>query len=303
MQIVQTLHQNTGVLPHRQAAAKASADLMTTILNQSAEAAFRCASQVMVQNKIIIPAEDIQDDMMERAAIQHVKRYHESSSHAPFLQGMREKGRIGTVVSNPVTGALIDTRAYGGRRARHREQNNRLKRDGASEVLKPPSLFPFGSEKESVADKRKRNASRPYFGPGENAVVDCCLQDDTGADASAADGAPTFFSEVTPQRLQRGVDLTMSDVTTTTDDMLSRVTHRAFVDSGVVQQVLNVDSGEVEMNPKKQKRGSRELYLSMVKEKETARDIVGNVLKMRPGTTSIEALGVVENFMTSDLKW
>ena len=55
-----------------------------------------------MKNKIIIPAEDIQDDMMERAALQHVKQYHKSSTHAPFLQGMREKGRIGTVVSNPI---------------------------------------------------------------------------------------------------------------------------------------------------------------------------------------------------------
>ena len=197
MQIIQTLEKSTGVLPCRQSAAKASADLMTTILNQSAEAAFRCASQVMIKNKIIIPAEDIQDDMMERAAISHVKRYHESSAHAPFLQGMREKGRVGTVVANPVTGTLIDTRAYGGRRARHREQNNRLKRDGASEVVKPPSLFPFGSEKESAADERKTEESRPYFGPGENALVDCCVEDGV-VSASAADGAASFLSTVTP---------------------------------------------------------------------------------------------------------
>ena len=80
MQVINTLKKSTGVLPRCQAAAKASADLMTTILNQSAEAAFRCASQVMMKNKIIIPAEDIQDDMMERVALHHVKQYHESST-------------------------------------------------------------------------------------------------------------------------------------------------------------------------------------------------------------------------------
>ena len=50
----------------------------------------------------------------------------------------------------------------------------------------------------------------------------------------------------------------MSDVTTTTtaDDMLSRVTHRAFVNSGVVQQVLNVDSGEVKVVLKKLKKAA-----------------------------------------------
>ena len=119
---------------------------MATTLKQSTEAAFRCALQVMVNNIIVIPTEDIQDDMIERVALQHVKRYHEFSTQVPFLQGKREKGRIGTVVSN-------HTRAYGGRRARHHEQNKRLKRDGASEVLKPPSLFPFGSEKISATKK------------------------------------------------------------------------------------------------------------------------------------------------------
>ena len=90
---------------------------------------------------------------------------------------------------------------------------------------------------------------------------------------------------------------------TTTNDMLSRVTHRAFVESGVVQQVMNVDSGELEEVPKKVKKSSRQLYLNIVQQKETARDIVGNVLQMCPASTSLEALGVVENFMSGDLRW
>ena len=111
---------------------------------------------------------------------------------------------------------------------------------------------------------------------------------------------PLFFPTVTPQR---AVDLTVSDTMTTTNGMLSRVTHRAFVESGVVQQVMNVDSGELEEAQKKVKKSSRQLYLNIVQQKETARDIVGNVLQMRPASNSLEALGVVENFMSGDLKW
>ena len=92
-------------------------------------------------------------------------------------------------------------------------------------------MFPFGSTKESAAKKRKRNNFRTYFGPLDNAVVDCCVKDDVGADVNAADGA-TSFLDITPQK---SIDLSMYDVMTTTDDMLSRVTHRAFVNSGVVK--------------------------------------------------------------------
>ena len=96
------------------------------------------------------------------------------------------------MVSNPVTGALIDTRVYGGRRACYREKKNRLKRDGASEVVTPPSLSLFGSEKESAVDKRKRDESRPSFGPGENALVECCVEDYVASE-SAADGVTFLF--------------------------------------------------------------------------------------------------------------
>ena len=54
-------------------------------------------------------------------------------------------------------------------------------------------MFPFGSTKESAAKKRKRNNSRTYFGPGENAVVDCCIEDDVGAGVNVADSATSFF--------------------------------------------------------------------------------------------------------------
>ena len=47
MQVEVTMEMGVGALPERRAKAKASADLMTTILQQSAESAFKCASQVM----------------------------------------------------------------------------------------------------------------------------------------------------------------------------------------------------------------------------------------------------------------
>ena len=82
----------------------------------------------MGKNRIVIPADEIQDNMLERAARTHVKHFTESSCHAPFLQGLREKGQVGTIVKKTTTGDLINTCAFGGRRARDREENNRLKR-------------------------------------------------------------------------------------------------------------------------------------------------------------------------------
>jgi len=130
-------------------AAKESADLMSVILQQSAEAAFTCAAQVMQKNRIIIVSKEINDDMFERAALRHVKEFTPDSAHAPFLQGMRSKGRVGTIVENPTTQEQIDTRTYGNSRARHRETNNRLMSDSESGVAsKPPPLYPQGSEKK-----------------------------------------------------------------------------------------------------------------------------------------------------------
>ena len=69
MQVEVAMEAGAGAIPERRAKAKASADLMTTILQQSAESAFKCASQVMTKNGIVIPATEIQDYMFERAAL------------------------------------------------------------------------------------------------------------------------------------------------------------------------------------------------------------------------------------------
>ena len=106
------------VLVARRAKAKASLDLMSTILHSSADAAFLCASQVMDKNQIVRPVTDIQDEMYERAAMTHVKTFTEGLAHAPFLQGMRENGRVGFVVNFPGR-EEVDTRVFGSSRARH----------------------------------------------------------------------------------------------------------------------------------------------------------------------------------------
>lgn len=49
MQVVKELDRGHAALPRRQIGPKASADLMIDILNQSAEAAFRCTVQVMTK--------------------------------------------------------------------------------------------------------------------------------------------------------------------------------------------------------------------------------------------------------------
>ena len=112
-----------GVLVARRAKAKASSDLMSTIIHSSADAAFCCVLQVMTKSQIVIPATDIQNEMYERAATTHCKTLTEGTAHAQFLQGMCENGRVGSVVSLP-GGEEVDTRVFGSSRARHREKNN-----------------------------------------------------------------------------------------------------------------------------------------------------------------------------------
>ena len=144
MQVEIEMEAGARALPECRAKVKAAADLMTTILQQSAESVFKCASQVMTTNRIFIPATEIQDDF-EQAALAQVKQFTENSVHVPFLQGMRENGRVSTTVKTPM-GEEIDTRVFGNQQARHCETNNRLDEVELVEV-KAPSLFPSGSTK------------------------------------------------------------------------------------------------------------------------------------------------------------
>ena len=76
-------------------AAKESADLMSVILQQSAEAAFTCAAQVMQKNHIIIDSKEINDDMFERAALRHVREFPPGLSACTVLAGDEVEGKGG----------------------------------------------------------------------------------------------------------------------------------------------------------------------------------------------------------------
>ena len=112
------------LLPSRKMAAKESVDLMSTILQQSAETAFTCASRVMKKNTIIIDAKEINDDIFECIDRQNVKKFHLDLRNTTCLKGIRSKGRIDTTVKYPITHNQIDTRIFGNSRARHRADNN-----------------------------------------------------------------------------------------------------------------------------------------------------------------------------------
>ena len=268
-----------GVLVARRAKAKASSDLMSTILHSSADAAFRCASQVMAKNQIVIPATDIQDEMYERAATTHVKTFTEGSAHAPFLQGMRENGRVGSVVNLP-GGEEVDTRAFGSSRARHRETNNRLKTTGVV-VLDgdhdKPSLYPCGRA------PKKTKGDDEYFAAGMN---------------------------VTPTPMKSGgsssrlpIDLSVCDSANEDGDvecMVKRVHRRAFIDSGVVQEVIDVESSLSKYAPSDKAEKMKWLYRSMHRYRETTRGIVGNTIDVRPDSTSLDVLKVVNKFLGDD---
>lgn len=205
----------------------------------------------MTKTQIVIPESGVNDDMLERVALQQVRLFTESSAHAPFLEGMREKGHVSTVVNNPVTDEIIDIRTYGGRRARHREQDNRLERDGASKHLKPPSLFPIGGNKLSTTEKRKRDGEE-YFSAGVNASIHKSTEV-----VGAADGLDLTDGLVIPQRC---INLSFDTEHVTTDSMMHRFSRRDFCISDVVQEALNVDSGETEIV---EKRREKSLYLRM----------------------------------------
>ena len=184
-------------------------------------------SQRRTLNHIIIDSKEINDDMFERAALRHVKEFTPDSAHALFLQGMRSKGRVGTIVENPTTQEQIDTRTYGNSRVRHRENNNRLMSDSESGVAStpPPPLYPQGSEKKgkSTGDEEKTFFAS-FVTPQRNSRM-------------VKDSNSSY-----PALMQSNVDIASVLDSSTTDSMLARVKTRAFKDTGVMT-VLNIDLG------------------------------------------------------------
>lgn len=99
----------------------------------------------MTQNKIVIPADEIQDDMFEWAARAQVKTFTIQSLHVPFLQGMCEAGTVETVVKT-LGGEVVDNRVFGSSRANHCEKNNWLKKSSESDANRITRRFPLRSK-------------------------------------------------------------------------------------------------------------------------------------------------------------
>ena len=137
--------------------------------------------------------------------------------------------------------------------------------DGESKM---PSLFPFG-KKELTADTRKRD-DVTYLAAGNN---------------------------VTPQRKPSStIDLCGGKTEEVViDSMVKRVRRCAFIESGVVQEVMDVDTGEVTICEKAERR--RVVYRNINQFREMARDIVRNTLESRPASTSLEVIKVVDKFL------
>ena len=103
----------------RKESAKRSADFISSILAESGAAAFSFAERIIEEKGVVMSGVQIEQDMYDRAASTHAKRFVESSAHSAFLQESRKKGRMGTMVVNPSTQKLIDTCSFGNSSARH----------------------------------------------------------------------------------------------------------------------------------------------------------------------------------------
>ena len=253
--------------------AKKSADFITTILAESGKAACSYAAREMERSGKQTELAVIQGDMCDCAAKVHAKTFVESNAHSTFLQESRKMGRVGTVVVNPSTNELIDTRAYGNTRARHRANNNRL--EGATK-MKPPPLYPAGSKKVQRMDEplfatavtpQRKSAYPPLKSAQSVEVVECCLSEEDEEDIII--------------------------VGNRVDDMLYRVTRRAFDQTGVFQSVINVESGQVE----KISNEKISLYKNICSKREIARDVISKTLERREVSSSIECLKIVKPFI------
>ena len=70
--VAQTVEKSTVVLTLRNQHAKSSSGLMATILSQPVDAVFKCASNVMTKNGIVMSSNNIHDDMFDRAVLAQV---------------------------------------------------------------------------------------------------------------------------------------------------------------------------------------------------------------------------------------
>jgi len=80
------------------------------------------------------------------------------------------------------------------------------------------------------------------------------------------------------------------------DSMVQRVHYIVFIDSVVVQDVINVESGMTNIAPSKEAKKRKWLYRTMNQQRETTQYIVGKMIEVRPYSTLLEVLNVLYNF-------
>ena len=105
--------------------------------------------------------------------------------------------------------------------------------------------------------------------------------------------SPPLLKKSPPSQKKKAKDVD-DDVV---DDMLARVTDRAFDQTGVLQSVVNVDSGKTEEIALP---GKIRLYNNLCAKKEIVRDVIGATLKRREVATSIECLDTVKPFVNTN---
>ena len=105
------------------------------------------------------------------------------------------------------------------------------------------------------------------------------------------------LTTVTPQRKSRTINLCEETVVADDiDTMVSRVTHRAFMNTGVIQDVFNVETGELEVGDK---NAHSSLYMTIKEKGEVTRDIVGRTIQVQPTSSSLDVLEVVDCLLSN----
>ena len=124
-----------------------------------------------------------------------------------------------------------------------------------------------------------------------------------GAGASAGVGAVMSvgmgLTTVTPQRKSCMINLceeTVDDGVSNIDQMVSRVTHHAFMNTGIIQDVFNVETGELEVGDKD---AHSSLYMTIKEKGEVTRDIVGRTIQVQPTSSSLDVLEVVDRLLSN----
>ena len=258
----------------RVVSANKSAEFIASMLVDCGNKAFLFAARESERRNQKIDLDAIESDMWDRAATQHAKRFVEGETHSAFLQENRKLGRVSTAVINPSTNEKIDTRTFGNSRARHRTNTNRLE---AVPKVKPPPLYPCGRKK-------------PKSGEGMGSLFASAV---TPPSKSVYPALKTASSDAEGSEDDMMFVGSRDDVI---DDMLTRVTRRAFDQTGVFQSVVNVDSGEVEKSCEVSK-GSISLYKNICSKREIARDVIGETISRREVSSSIECLDIVKPFV------